>query len=64
MELVSCKYRLRCELGACGRRAEYTVVPERSGVKSRRQMCGDGQRDIARLAAEALGEDVCRKNDC
>lgn len=64
MELVSCKYRLRCELGACGRRAEYTVVPERSGVKSRLHLCGDCLRDIARLAAEALGEDVCRKSNC
>ena len=49
MELIKCKYRIRCELGACGNRADYTVVTPRAGVRSALHICGDCLCELAAL---------------
>lgn len=41
MEIKKCKFRLRCEMGACGKRAEYTIQPARVGIRSSVHVCGD-----------------------
>lgn len=51
MELIKCKYRIRCELGACGRRADYTVMTPRAGVRSSLHICGDCLGELAELFA-------------
>ena len=49
MELTKCKYRMRCELGACGRRADYTVRFARTGVRSGLNVCAECLRELAGL---------------
>lgn len=49
MELIKCKYRIRCELGACGNRADYTVLPAKAGVRSCLHICGDCLCELASL---------------
>ncbi len=60
MELEKCKYRMMCELGACGKRAEYSVRFARAGTKSNLNVCGDCLRELARLA-DSLGESAAEK---
>lgn len=64
MELVKCRYRMNCELGACGNRAEYVVRFARTGARSNLHICGDCLKEIARLAAAAAGEKNERKTGC
>ncbi len=55
MELTQCKYRMRCELGACGNRAEYTLSPSRTGVRSSVHICSACLKEIAALATREFG---------
>ena len=60
MEIEKCKYRMTCELGACGNRAEYSVKFARAGTKSNLNVCADCLIELARLAeseAEIRAED-------
>ncbi len=54
MELIKCKYRIRCELGACGRRAAYTLVMPRAGLRANVHICAECLGEIAVLGGEAL----------
>ena len=54
MEIVKCKYRLKCELGACGKRAEYSVMPARTGVRSSLNVCRDCLTDLVMLGYEIV----------
>lgn len=47
MEIKKCKFRLRCEMGACGNRAEYTIQPARVGIRSSVHVCAGCLDDIA-----------------
>lgn len=51
MELEKCKYKMLCELGACGRRAEYAVRFARTGTKSNLNVCAECLKELARLAS-------------
>ena len=53
MELVKCKYKIRCELGACGNRAAYSVRFARTGARSNLNVCADCLAELGRLAAAA-----------
>lgn len=50
MEITKCKYKIRCELGACGNRADYTLAPSRTGVRSSMHICSSCLSEIAALA--------------
>ncbi len=54
MELNKCKYRIRCELGACGNRAEYTLSMPRAGIHANVHMCAECLSEIAILGGKAL----------
>ena len=54
MEIKKCKFKLRCEMGACGKRAEYTVQPARVGIRSSVHMCGDCLDAIVREGKKLL----------
>lgn len=56
MEIEKCKYRMTCELGACGNRAEYSVKFAKAGTKSNLNVCADCLKELARLA-----ESVCEE---
>lgn len=56
MELVKCKYKIRCELGACGNRAAYSVRFARTGARSNLNVCADCLAELGRLAAAAEEE--------
>ena len=58
MKISKCKYRIRCELGACGRRADYTVLPERTGVRSCLHICSECLRELGGLAERIAGGEV------
>lgn len=57
MEIIKCKYRLRCEMGVCGNRAAYTIMPPRSGVRSCLHICGDCLCALAGLAEQITQPD-------
>ena len=57
MEIVECRYRMKCELGACGNRAAYSVRFARTGRRSDLNVCADCLKELARLAAERTGAD-------
>ncbi len=50
MELKKCKYRMRCELGACGNRADYTLRFARTGARSSLNLCTGCLTEIWALA--------------
>ncbi len=54
MELTKCKYKMRCELGACGNRADYTLAPSRTGIRSSMHLCSACLGEIAELARKAM----------
>ncbi len=39
MEIIECKHNIRCELGICKNRAAHTVKLDRTGPKSRINIC-------------------------
>ena len=47
MEIEKCKYRMTCELGACGNRAEYSVKFAKAGTKSNLNVCADCLKELA-----------------
>ena len=57
MELAECKYRMGCELGACGNRAEYVIKFARTGARSNMHVCGQCLKELAALARAAEGEE-------
>ena len=57
MEIVDCRYRMKCELGACGNRAAYSVRFARAGRRSDLNVCADCLKELARLAAERTEAD-------
>lgn len=57
MEIVECRYRMKCELGACGNRAAYSVRFARTGRRSDLNVCADCLKELARLAAERTEAD-------
>lgn len=46
MEIKKCKYRIRCEMGACGNRADWTLQPARVGIRSSVHICSDCLKSI------------------
>lgn len=59
MEIVECRYRMKCELGACGNRAAYSVRFARTGRRSDLNVCADCLKELARWrrsAPEADGD--------
>ncbi|MBQ7227958.1 MAG: hypothetical protein IJX05_06130 [Clostridia bacterium] len=56
MQLVKCKYRIKCELGACGNRADYSLLPARSGIRSILHVCEPCLTELSALISEELGE--------
>lgn len=56
MNITQCKYKIRCEMGACGKRAAYTLTPGRTGVRACLHICADCLRELSELGAKALGE--------
>ena len=69
MEINNCKFRLRCEMGACGKRAEYTVQPARVGIRSSIHICGDclaeivseGKKQIKARSAKAAAAGAAKE---
>lgn len=56
MEIKKCKFRLRCEMGACGKRAEYTIMPARVGIRSSVHICADCLKSITDAGLKLLTE--------
>lgn len=54
MEITECKYRIRCEMGACGNLADYTVRPARTGVRSHMHICASCLGELALLGSQTL----------
>ncbi len=52
MELEKSKYKMVCELGACGRRADYSIRFARTGTKSNLNVCSECLKELARLAEQ------------
>jgi hypothetical protein len=50
MELEKTKVRIRCEIGACKKPADYTVKLSRVGIRSRIHICTDCLKELSRLA--------------
>jgi hypothetical protein len=40
MELVETTQKIRCEMGACGELADYTVVTKKHGIRKDAHFCG------------------------
>lgn len=55
MELVKCKYRMRCELGACGNHADYSVRFARTGTRSNLNICAQCLAELGKLTAKLKG---------
>lgn len=54
MELTDTKYKIRCEMGACKRRADKTVKLARVGVKSSLHVCNDCLKELYALIGATL----------
>ena len=58
MEISKCKYRINCEMGGCNKRANYTIMPNKYGVRGCLHICENCLKQLAELAnslPEALG---------
>lgn len=46
MEVIECKNRIRCELGACSNLATHTVKFDRVGIRSRLHACDECLKEL------------------
>ena len=53
MQLEKAKVRIRCELGACKAKADYTIRMARVGIRSRIHVCSDCLSDLADCIKQA-----------
>ena len=54
MEILKTPYKIRCELGVCKNRADYTVALGRCGVQSRLHVCKACASELKQLLGDAL----------
>lgn len=55
MKLVKGTRKIRCEMGACRRLADYTVVMDRVGIRSNIHICKDCLEELHSLIDKDLG---------
>ena len=63
MEIMTTKYKQKCELGACCNTAAYTVRFDRAGIRSRLHLCGKCLKELSRVTAAAV-EQVEKEGTC
>ena len=49
MKLLKCKYRIKCEMGACGNVAKYSIFPSRTGSQSTLHVCENCLEELTDL---------------
>lgn len=54
MKLIKTDSKLRCELGVCKNRAEYALVLDRTGIRSRIYLCSQCIEKLYEVAKTAL----------
>jgi len=56
MQLEKTAVRIRCEMGACKERADYTIRLARVGIRSRIHICGTCLVQMGECIKEATAE--------
>ena len=59
MKLLKCKYRIKCEMGAGGNVAKYSIFPSRTGAQSTLHVCENCLEELTALFAK---EKVAKKD--
>lgn len=63
MEIIPNKYKIRCELGACGNKAGYTLRFSRAGIRSRLHVCEACLGELHRASGDALKKDKAKGSE-
>lgn len=64
MEIEECKFKVRCELGACKNRAENTVKFDRVGIKSRMHICRACMQNLHDAIAQEIKDRLDNAAEC
>ncbi len=54
MKLIKSTRKIRCEMGACRRLADYTIAMDRVGIRSNIHVCGDCLKELYGLIGEQI----------
>ena len=54
MELIKTPYKIKCEMGVCKNKADYSIHLSRCGIKSRIHICKDCAKELNGLLSKEL----------
>ena len=54
MELIKTPYKIKCEMGVCKNKADYSIHLSRCGIKSRIHICKECAKELNELFTKEL----------
>ena len=54
MQLIKAKHNIRCEMGVCRNKAEYSIKMDRVGIKSQIHICGNCLKELYKVIGESI----------